>query len=77
MRRTVRQTEARPRRAFQTTEGSWILLQWKPLKVFKQKSDIIYMLKEITLGAIGRLDYCRIRAKIETVRILLYNRRET
>ena len=72
----VRRTKARLQRAFQTTEGSWILLQQKPLKVFKQKSDMIYVLKEITLGAIGRIDYCRIRVKVETVRILLYNRQE-
>lgn len=56
--------EAKLQRALQTAEGSWILLQWKPLKVFKQKRDMIYMLEEITLGATGRIDYCRIRVKI-------------
>ena len=58
--------EARLQRALQAAEGSWIWLHWKPLKIFKQKSDMIYMLKEITLGATGRIDYCRIRVKIET-----------
>lgn len=33
-----------------------MLLQWEPLKVFKQKSDMIYVLKKITLAAMGRID---------------------